>query len=51
MMVPQASVCALVLANPEARYFTVGKVGDDQLKAYAARRGFDPETMRKLIGG
>lgn len=49
MMVPQASVCALVLANPEAVYFSVGKVLDDQLIPYAEQRGFDVETMRRLI--
>lgn len=49
MMVPQASVCALVLANPEAVYFAVGTVSDDQLVPYAERRGFTVDVMRKLI--
>lgn len=49
MMIPQPSVCALVIANPAARYFPVGKVQEDQLKEYAVRRGFDLETMRRLI--
>lgn len=49
MMVPQASVCALVLANAESSYFAVGKVQEDQLLPYAERRGFEPDVMRKLI--
>lgn len=49
MMVPQASVCAFVLANAESSYFAVGKVQEDQLLPYAERRGFEPDVMRKLI--
>merc|ERR1712117_968736 len=39
MMQPGASVCALVFAHPEAKYFSVGQVNIDQVEAYAARRG------------
>lgn len=39
MMQPGASVCALVFAHPEAKYFSVGQVNKDQVEAYAARRG------------
>ncbi|MBW8487143.1 methionine synthase [Actinomadura parmotrematis] len=38
-MTPAASVSALVLAHPDARYFTVGRVGADQAEDYARRRG------------
>ena len=37
-MFPAASVSGLYLAHPEARYFTVGKLGRDQVAAYAARK-------------
>ena len=49
MMVPQSSVCALVLANPEARCFTVGKIADDQLEEYAERRGFPVDKLKQWI--
>lgn len=39
MMQPGASVCALVFAHPEAKYFSVGQVNKDQVEEYAARRG------------
>merc|ERR1740129_1335804 len=39
MMQPGASVCALVFAHPEAKYFSVGQVNKDQVENYAARRG------------
>jgi 5-methyltetrahydrofolate--homocysteine methyltransferase len=39
MMMPSASVCALVFAHPNARYFSVGQVNVDQVKSYSERRG------------
>merc|ERR1712176_265114 len=39
MMMPSASVCALVFAHPQAKYFSVGQVNKDQVEDYAARRG------------
>ena len=38
-MKPHASVSGLMLAHPDARYFSIGKIGDDQLRDYALRRG------------
>jgi 5-methyltetrahydrofolate--homocysteine methyltransferase len=35
---PAASVSGLYLAHPEARYFSVGRIGRDQLEDYARRR-------------
>ena len=37
MMQPQASVCALIFHHPEARYFAVGSIGDDQRTDYEKR--------------
>jgi 5-methyltetrahydrofolate--homocysteine methyltransferase len=37
-MNPAASVSGLYFSHPEARYFTVGKIGRDQLAAYASRK-------------
>ena len=37
-MTPAASVSGLYFAHPEARYFTVGRIGPDQAADYAARK-------------
>jgi 5-methyltetrahydrofolate--homocysteine methyltransferase len=37
-MLPASSVSGLYLGHPEARYFTVGRIGQDQVEAYAARK-------------
>ena len=39
-MYPTASVSGFYFAHPEAAYFTVGKVGRDQVENYAARKGW-----------
>merc|ERR1712157_573893 len=41
MMLPGASVSALVFAHPQAKYFSVGQVNIDQVTQYAERRGED----------
>ena len=38
-MTPAASVSGWYFANPEARYFAVGKVNRDQVEDYARRKG------------
>jgi 5-methyltetrahydrofolate--homocysteine methyltransferase len=38
-MVPAASVSGLYFAHPRARYFSVGRIGRDQLEDYARRSG------------
>lgn len=48
-MSPHASVCGLMLAHPAARYFSVGKINEDQLEDYARRRGMPRETVRKFL--
>ncbi len=48
-MVPHASVSGLMLSHPSARYFAVGKIGEDQLEDYARRRGLPVETMHKFL--
>jgi 5-methyltetrahydrofolate--homocysteine methyltransferase len=37
-MWPTASVSGFYFAHPDARYFTLGQIGQDQLKTYAALR-------------
>jgi 5-methyltetrahydrofolate--homocysteine methyltransferase len=65
-MWPAASVSGIYLAHPEARYFTVGRLGRDQVADYAARKrmplaeverwlapnlGYDPEGSAGASGG
>lgn len=51
MMHPTASVCGLMFAHPAAEYFSIGKIGEDQLEDYARRRGKSINEMRKFLGG
>ena len=48
-MKPHASVSGLMLAHPKARYFSIGKIGEDQLCDYARRRGLPVEVCRKFL--
>ena len=48
-MLPAASVSGFYFAHPEARYFSVGKINDDQLLDFAARRRIDEEDARRLL--
>jgi 5-methyltetrahydrofolate--homocysteine methyltransferase len=48
-MTPAASVSGIYLAQPEARYFNVGKIGRDQVADYAARHGWDLATAEKWL--
>jgi 5-methyltetrahydrofolate--homocysteine methyltransferase len=48
-MHPAASVCGIYLGHPEARYFAVGKIGRDQLDAYAARKGVSTAEAERWL--
>jgi 5-methyltetrahydrofolate--homocysteine methyltransferase len=48
-MTPAASVSGLIFANPASRYFTVGRIGRDQVKEYAARRGSTVEEVERWL--
>lgn len=48
-MKPHASVSGLMMAHPQARYFSIGKIGEDQLVDYARRRGLPIEVCRKFL--
>ena len=48
-MQPHASVSGLMISCPQARYFTLGKIGSDQLSDYARRRGLPVEVIRKFL--
>jgi 5-methyltetrahydrofolate--homocysteine methyltransferase len=48
-MKPNASVCGLLFAHPEASYFMIGKISDEQRKIYAGQRGISMEESRKWL--
>jgi len=48
-MTPAASVSGFYLAHPEARYFNVGRIGDDQLQDWAGRRQLNADEARRML--
>lgn len=48
-MWPAASVSGYYFAHPEAKYFGLGKIKDDQLANYIKRRGVTEEEARKWL--
>jgi 5-methyltetrahydrofolate--homocysteine methyltransferase len=48
-MYPAASVCGWYFAHPDAKYFGVGKIGQDQLTDYAGRKHTDLAVMEKWL--
>jgi len=48
-MLPAAAVSGYYFAHPEAKYFVLGPVLPDQIEDYAARKGVEVETVRKLL--
>ncbi|HCY81873.1 MAG TPA: methionine synthase, partial [Xanthomarina gelatinilytica] len=48
-MWPAASVSGYYFANPEAKYFGLGKINQDQLKDYAIRRGITEAEAEKWL--
>lgn len=48
-MHPAASVCGLYFAHPESKYFTVGKIGKDQVEDYRKRKGISIKEAEKWL--
>ncbi len=48
-MWPAASVSGYYFANPEARYFGLGKIKEDQVKDFAERKGLSFEKAEKWL--
>jgi 5-methyltetrahydrofolate--homocysteine methyltransferase len=48
-MAPAASVSGLYFAHPQARYFTVGRLGRDQVESYATRKGIGVEEAERWL--
>ena len=48
-MTPAASVCGFYIAHPDAAYFNVGKIGEDQVQDLAKRRNLNPAQLQRLL--
>ena len=48
-MYPTAAVSGWYFNHPQARYFTVGKIGEDQLKDYAGRKGMSQDEAARWL--
>jgi 5-methyltetrahydrofolate--homocysteine methyltransferase len=48
-MWPTAAVSGFYFGHPQAEYFGVARVGEDQLADYTVRRGVDPDTARRWL--
>ena len=48
-MYPAAAVCGWLFSHPEARYFTVGRIGSDQLEDYRRRKGAETAEVERWL--
>jgi 5-methyltetrahydrofolate--homocysteine methyltransferase len=48
-MTPAASVSGIYLGHPRARYFSVGRIGRDQVEDYAVRKGEPVEEVERWL--
>ena len=49
-MWPGSSVSGLYFAHPESRYFSLGKVGRDQVADYSQRKGMSVSEVERWLG-
>ena len=49
-MWPGSSVSGIYFAHPEARYFSIGKIGRDQVVDYHDRKGMSVEEVERWLG-
>ena len=49
-MHPAASVSGFYIGHPESQYFSVGRIGEDQVQDMAQRRGMEEAELRRLLG-
>jgi 5-methyltetrahydrofolate--homocysteine methyltransferase len=48
-MIPAPSVSGLYFGHPQARYFSVGRVGRDQVADYAGRKGMESREVERWL--
>ncbi|HEC60216.1 hypothetical protein LCGC14_0519710 [marine sediment metagenome] len=49
-MLPTAAVSGFYFAHPESRYFGLGKIDQDQVEDYAARKGWPMDIAERWLG-
>jgi len=49
-MWPGSSVSGIYFAHPQSRYFSLGKIGKDQVEDYAKRKGWSVEETERWLG-
>jgi len=49
-MWPGSSVSGLYFAHPESRYFSLGKIGRDQVADYHERKGISIAEVERWLG-
>lgn len=49
-MIPEASICGLIIMHPEARYHEIRRISKEQYEDYALRRSMDEATARRFLG-
>ena len=48
-MYPAASVCGIYFAHPDAKYFNVGLIGEDQVIEYAERKQMPVQEVERCL--
>lgn len=46
---PSTSICGMLIAHPEARYFGIGEIGPDQFAAYCKNKGISETEGKRLL--
>ena len=49
-MIPEASICGMIVMHPQAKYIEVRKISQKQHDEYVARRGMDAISARRFLG-
>ena len=49
-MVPEASICGLIILHPQARYHEIRRISREQYDDYASRRGMGEDRARRFLG-
>lgn len=49
MMQPHASVSGFMISHPQSRYFSVGKIDEEQMRDYAKRKNMPVDEVKKYL--
>ena len=49
-MIPEASICGMIVMHPQAKYIEVRKISQKQHDGYVERRGMDATSARRFLG-